>query len=440
KNPMLQRVYATAFRSSKELKEYLNQLEEAKKRDHRKLGKEMGLFHFHEWAPGSPFFTGKGSVIYNELQAFLREKYFLHGYKEVITPQIYDVELFQTSGHAANYAESMYFTKAEEKDFGLKPMNCPGHCLLFGADWHSYRDLPLRMADFGRLHRFEKSGTMHGLSRVRSFCQDDAHVFCSLQQMPSEIEAFMRLLAEVYRDLGMLEYKVYLSTRPSRRLGSEQVWDQAEGALKTALENLKIPYEINAGDGAFYGPKLDIMFVDAIRRPWQLGTLQVDFNMPERFQLKYSGEDNQEHRPVMLHRAILGSLERFISVYLEHTSGHLPLWLSPVQVRLLNVTDRASEACQRILQELKTHRIRAEFDARNEKLNYKIREAQLQKIPQMWILGDQEVAAGSVSIRHSSGRVENGLPLSKALDQLLKSIQEKIWNDHKGDNLAENTH
>ena len=436
KNPMLQRIYATAFRNSKELSEYLQQLEEAKRRDHRKLGKEMGLFHFHDWAPGSPFFTGKGSIIYTELQNYLREVYFKNGYQEVITPQIFDLDLFKTSGHAKNYAENMYFTRVDERDFGVKPMNCPGHCLFFSMDWHSYRDLPLRVADFGRLHRFEKSGTMHGLSRVRTFCQDDAHVFCTREQVQTEIETFVKLLTQVYRDLGMDSFQIYLSTRPEKRMGSDAGWDWAESILQQSMKAMNIPFDFNPGDGAFYGPKLDVMFVDAIKRRWQLGTLQVDFNLPDAFNLKYSGEDNQEHRPVMLHRAIFGSLERFISVYLEHTAGHLPLWLSPIQVRILNVTDRSNVVCEQILQALRSQGVRAEFDRRNEKLNYKIREAQLQRIPQMWILGDQEVENGTVSVRHSSGQLENGLKVEIALERIQELIKSRALNTSKGEKIV----
>lgn len=403
KNPMLQRIYATAFGDKKDLEVHLQNIEEAKKRDHRKLGRELGLFMFHELAPGSPFFTGKGAVIYNELQRLMRDLYREHGYQEVITPQIFDVNLFHQSGHYENYRENMYFSKVEDRDFAAKPMNCPSHCLMFAAGKHSYRDLPLRMADFGRLHRFEKSGTMHGLTRVRTFCQDDAHIFCSLEQLQSEIVAFMKLLNQVYKIMGMDNYRIYLSTRPEKRMGSDQVWDQAEGALQKALELNDLPYTLNPGDGAFYGPKLDIMFVDALNRPWQLGTLQCDFNLPNNFNLKFTGEDNQEHQPVMLHRAIFGSLERFIGVYLEHTAGHLPPWLSPTQVVILNVTDRVNNYCVALEGELKSQNIRVEFDRRNEKLNYKIREAQMQKVPFMIIVGDQEAEKNTLSLRLRDG-------------------------------------
>lgn len=425
KNPMLQRLYATAFKDPKELEEHLKNLEEAKRRDHRKLGKELGLFQFHQLSPGAPFFTAKGAAIYNELQKFMRELYHEFGYGEVITPQIFDVELFKTSGHMANYKENMYFMRVDERDFSAKPMNCPSHCLMFGADRHSYRELPLRMADFGRLHRYERAGAMHGLTRVRSFCQDDAHIFCTIDQLQTEIANFIQLLNRVYAVLGMSEYKIYLSTRPPSRVGSDDVWDRAEGALAKALESLDLPFTINPGDGAFYGPKLDIMFVDAVKRPWQLGTLQVDFNLPELFDLKYTGEDNGEHRPVMLHRAILGSLERFIGVYLEHMAGHLPTWLSPVQAIVLNVTDRVNETCESILEGLKAKGFRADFDRRSEKLNFKIREAQMQKIPYMVIIGDKEAETNQVSVRLRDGRMINGMSLEAFYLMIETDVRER---------------
>ncbi len=425
KNPMLQRVYATAFQDKKELEKHLQNLEEAKKRDHRKLGKELGLFMFHEWAPGSPFFTGKGTIVYNELQRLIRDKYKQYNYQEVITPQIFDVSLFKTSGHYQNYKEDMYFMQADEREFGVKPMNCPSHCLLFGSTHHSYKDLPIRMADFGRLHRYEKSGAMSGLTRVRTFCQDDAHVFCTMDQLQGEIQNFMNLFNDVYQILGMTDYKIGLSTRPQARLGSDEVWDKAETALAESLKNLNLKYHINAGDGAFYGPKLDFQFTDAIGRLWQLGTLQCDFNLPEAFQLKYVGEDNSEHRPVMLHRAILGSLERFIGVYLEHTAGHLPVWLSPVQVMILNVTDRVNDYCETLQKNLMAENVRVEFDRKNEKLNYKIREAQMQKIPYMIIVGDQEAQNGKVSIRLRDGKMINGIEMNSFVNHITAEIKNR---------------
>ncbi len=425
KNAQLQRIYATAFNDKKELEEYLHNLEEAKKRDHRKLGKDLGLFYFDQLAPGSPFFAPKGAIIYNELQALMREKYLKFGYQEVITPQVYDVNLYHTSGHYENYRENMYFSRVDERDFSLKPMNCPGHCVLYSHEPKSYRDLPWRIADFGRLHRYERSGVMHGLARVRTFCQDDAHIYCRMDQIQDEIAGFMTMLNEVYHVMGMDNYKIFLSTRPAKRMGSDEVWDLAEGSLARALESLKLPYTVNAGDGAFYGPKLDIMFVDAVKRSWQLGTLQCDFNLPQAFKLSYTGDDNKDHTPVMLHRAILGSLERFIGVYLEHTAGHLPTWLAPVQVQLMSITDRQIEYAHKLGKQLKGLGVRAHVDERGEKLGYKIREAQLQKIPYMITLGDKERDAGTVSIRLRSGKVFDAVPFKEFSDKLVQEIRER---------------
>lgn len=425
KNAMLQRVYATAFNDKKELEEHLKNIEEAKKRDHRKLGKELGLFYFHQLSPGSPFFAPKGSIIYNELQAFIREMYLKYQYNEVITPQVFDVDLFHQSGHYANYRENMYFTRVDERDFSLKPMNCPSHCLLYQAERKSYRELPWRVADFGRLHRYERSGVMHGLNRVRTFCQDDAHIFCRMDQLQVEIASFITMLNEIYHTLGMDNYIIYLSTRPEKRMGSDEIWDKAEGALSEALKSLNLPFRINAGDGAFYGPKLDIMFVDALKRPWQLGTLQVDFNMPNAFDLSYVGEDNGAHRPVMLHRAILGSLERFIGVYLEHTAAHFPLWLSPVQIAVLTVTDRQLEYARQLEKQMKAVGIRAMVDERGEKLGYKIREAQMQKVPYMVILGDKEVENGNVSLRLNNGQLIESLKAQDFMQKVVNEIKER---------------
>jgi threonyl-tRNA synthetase len=429
KNAQLQRIYATAFNDKKDLEEYLKNLEEAKKRDHRKLGKELGLFHFHPYAPGSPFFAPGGAIIYNQLQYFMRDLYVKYGYQEIITPQVFDLELFKASGHWDNYRENMYFTKVDERDFGLKPMNCPSHCLLFQAERKSYRELPWRVADFGRLHRYERSGVMHGLTRVRTFCQDDAHVFCAVNQLQEEIQRFMNMLQEAYQTLGLNEYTIFLSTRPEKRMGSDEIWDKAEGALKTALENLNLPYKINPGDGAFYGPKLDIMFVDAIKRPWQLGTLQLDFNMPIAFKLGYVGEDNKEHTPVMLHRAILGSLERFIGVYLEHTAAHLPTWLSPQQVAILTVSDRQLSYGREVESRLKAVGLRAWLDERGEKLGYKIREAQTKKTPYMLVLGDKETEQKNVSVRLNNGQMVNQLSLDSFIESITKEVRERNLNN-----------
>ncbi|MGE0527224.1 MAG: threonine--tRNA ligase, partial [Bdellovibrionales bacterium] len=329
------------------------------------------------------------------------------------------------SGHYDNYRENMYFTAVEERDFSMKPMNCPGHCLLYHAERKSYRDLPWRIADFGRLHRYERSGVMHGLNRVRTFCQDDAHIFCRLDQLQEEIVRFVTMLNEVYHTLGMDEYRIHLSTRPEKRMGSDDVWNRAEAALAEGLKALNLPYTVNPGDGAFYGPKLDIMFVDALKRPWQLGTLQVDFNLPRAFDLSYIGEDNAPHQPVMLHRAILGSLERFIGVYLEHTAGHLPTWLAPVQVALLTVTDRQLEYARELNALLAAAGVRTHLDERGEKLGYKIREAQLQKIPYMLILGERELEKKTVSVRLRNGKSFESLDAKDFSDKLLHEIKER---------------
>ena len=421
----LQRIYATAFEDKKTLKKHLDLLEEAKKRDHRKIGKELGLFIFNSLSPGSPFFAPKGALIYRELQSYMREKYQKHEYHEVITPQIFDADLFHKSGHYENYKENMYFTEIDGREFSVKPMNCPGHCILYASYKKSYRDLPFRIADFGRLHRYERSGVMHGLTRVRTFCQDDAHIFCTMPQLQSEIESFMSFLKEVYEDLGMPEYKVCLSTRPEKRMGSDKVWDQSEGALKSALEHLQLNYTVSEGEGAFYGPKLDVVFVDALKRPWQLGTLQCDFNLPQAFDLKFTSPENDEQRPVMLHRAILGSLERFIGVYLEHTAGRLPSWLSPVQVKILNLNEKHNTYCETLLKSIKDRGIRAELDIRSEKLGYKIRQSQLEKVPFMVIVGDKEVENGTLSVRNLDGVVINSVPVSRFLDLVEEDIKKR---------------
>lgn len=433
----LQRVYATAFADKKDLDLYLSRMEEAKKRDHRKLGKELGLFMFHHFAPGSPFFTGKGSIIYNELVNFMRDLYREFDYQEVITPQVFDLELFKQSGHYANYRENMYFAAidesaqkeqvegVDERQASMKPMNCPSHCLIFGHEKKSYRELPIRMADFGRLHRFERSGVMHGLTRVRTFCQDDAHIFCTEAQIEQEFTAFMKLTAKTYEKLGMTDFKIVVATRPEKRMGTEESWDHAENALKNGLDKLGYKYTIAPGDGAFYGPKIEIHFVDAIGRSWQLGTLQIDPNLPEAFDLQYVGEDNTNHRPIMLHRAILGSLERFIGIYLEHTGGKLPAWLAPIQVVIMNLTDKQDAYAQECLATLKRMGIRAEYDSRNEKLGYKIREAQLQKIPYMLVVGDQEVQNRTVTVRLNDGRNINGLPFDEFAEVMAREVKER---------------
>ncbi len=400
RNAMLCRVYGTAWFSQKELDEHLKRLEEAKARDHRKLGRELDLFSFHGEAPASPFFHAKGAALYNALVDYIRELYHKYGYSEVITPQVLDVNLWKTSGHYDNYAENMYFTTAEEREYAVKPMNCPCHCLMFRGSKHSYRDLPIRMADFGRLHRYERSGVTHGLTRVRTFCQDDAHLFCAPEQIKSEMAAFLSLLREVYDTFGFEDMRVALSTRPEKRLGSDAIWDAAENALAEAMTEADMPFTLNPGEGAFYGPKIEFQILDALRRPWQLGTLQVDYMLPERFELHYTLADGSEGRPVMLHRAILGSLERFIGILVEHTAGAFPLWLAPVQAVVLPITDRVHDHARSVAEEARALGLRVELDLRNEKINAKIRDHQLMKVPYMLVIGDREAAAGQVAVRH----------------------------------------
>ncbi|MDP1833090.1 MAG: threonine--tRNA ligase [Geothrix sp.] len=422
RNPMLSRIYGTAFHTPKELDEHLKRLEEAKARDHRKLGKELGLYSFHPEAPASPFFHPKGTQVYNELVTYIRELYFKYGYSEVITPQILDVALWKTSGHYENFAENMYFTTAEEREYALKPMNCPGHCLMFGSQKHSYRDLPIRYADFGRLHRYERSGVTHGLTRVRTFCQDDGHLFCTPEQVKTEMASFLTLLKEVYDTFGFGGMRVALSTRPEKRLGSDEIWDAAERALGEALDEAGMPYTLNPGEGAFYGPKIEFQLLDALKRPWQLGTLQVDYMMPERFDLKYTRADGTEGRPIMLHRAILGSLERFMGILVEHTAGAFPAWLAPVQVAVLPITDRAHAFSIEAAAQAKARGLRAELDLRNESLKAKIRDAQLAKVPYMLVIGDREAEAGTVSVRHRH-RGDLGV---QALDGFLATLAEEV--------------
>ncbi len=399
KNEMLQRIYGTAFATPKELRQHLALLEEAKRRDHRRLGKELDLFSFNPVAPGSPFFHPKGALIYNELVSYMRGLYQRYGYQEVLTPQIFDVDLWHRSGHYENYKENIFFTEVEGRDFGVKPMNCPGHTYIYAAKKHSYRDLPLRYADFARLHRFERSGVLAGLTRVRSFSQDDAHIFCTPEQIESEVSGVLRMINEVYQTFGFEEVHFYLATRPEKRLGDDATWDRAEAALAGALNANDIAYEVNVADGAFYGPKIDFIVLDALRREWQLATIQLDFMLPERFDLSYVTANGDEARPVMIHRAVLGSIERFMGILIEHCGGDFPLWLAPVQVKIVTVTDNQDAYARQVDAQLRQAGIRCELDLRNEKLGYKIREAEMQKIPYTVVIGDKEVQAGIVAPR-----------------------------------------
>lgn len=398
--PMLQRIYAACFETKEQLKEHLTMLEEAKKRDHRKLGKELELFIFDPVAPASPFFMPKGTMVYNGLVDFMRRVYKQYDYQEVITPQVLDVDLWHTSGHYEKYKENMYFTHIDDREFALKPMNCPCHMLMFSHHRYSYRDLPLRFADFGRLHRHEKSGVVAGLTRVRTFCQDDAHIFISTEGIQEEIQTLMDMFFIGYEHFGFKKIKIGFSTRPETRVGSDEAWDKAEAALKAALDSSGRDYFINEGDGAFYGPKIDIQVADAIGRYHQLGTIQLDFQLPDRFDLKYTNEKGEMERPVVIHRALLGSLERFIGVYLEHVGGAFPFWISPEQAVIIPVKNELHlEAAKVLEKELKSKGFRVRVDERNESMGFKTRQAQTGKIPFMLVLGDKEIEEKMVAVR-----------------------------------------
>lgn len=425
RNPMLQRIYGASFLSQKELDEHLARMEAARARDHRKVGKEMGLFQFHPLAPASPFFLPKGATVYNLLLGYMRELYGKYGYQEVVTPQVFDSELFKISGHYDNYKENMYFTEVEEREFGVKPMNCPGHCLMYGGQAFSYRDLPVRYADFGRLHRYERSGVTQGLTRVRTFCQDDAHIFCALDQMPAEMDRFIDLVDEVYGTFGFTDVRVGLGTRPEKYLGKIENWDKAEKALAQAFEKRGRAFFINAGDGAFYGPKLDFQVMDAIGRPWQLGTLQVDFSNPDRFDLTYTGEDGQKHRPVMLHRAVLGSLERFFGILIEHTGGDFPLWLASEQARVVPVSEKFNATANEVRDKLVASGLRATVDLRNEKLGAKIRHGELDKVPAVLVIGEKEQAAGTVSLRRRGSGDQGARPVDALVAEMKEAVASR---------------
>lgn len=403
RNRMLQRVYGTAWESKDGLEKYLHQIAEAEKRDHRKLGTELNLYFFDPSAPASPFFLPKGAIVYNELITFVRQLYRKYGYQEVVTPQILNVDLWKRSGHYDNYRDNMFFVDIDERQYGVKPMNCPAHAILFSNGLHSYRDLPIRYADFGRLHRYERSGATHGLTRVRSLTQDDAHIFCAPDQIGAEVNGFIALLREAYDVFKFAEIRVALSLRPEKRVGAEEIWDKAEAALEEVLAESGLDYERMPGEGAFYGPKIDFFVPDAIGREWQLGTVQLDFSLPERFDLEYVAEDGSRQRPVVIHRAGLGSLERFIGVLVEHMAGAFPLWLSPVQATVIPITDRNVAYGRTVQSRLAQTGLRVEINDSNDRMNAKIRAAQLQKIPYMLVIGDREEAAGQVAVRRRSG-------------------------------------
>ena len=401
RNQPMQRVYGTAFFSDKELQAYLTRIEEAKKRDHRKLGRELGLFFFHPWAPGAAFWMKKGTILYHQLADYMREVLYPAGYSEVKTPLIFNKALWETSGHWHHYRQNMFLIEAEEEQMGVKAMNCPGHMLVFGSQVRSYRDLPIRLHEQTPLHRNEASGVLSGLTRVRQFSQDDAHCFVREDQIGEEVERLLRLVKRVYDDFGLVP-EMKLSTRPEEFLGEIATWEHAESELKRALDAVGVPYTINEGDGAFYGPKIDFDVTDAIGRKWQCATIQLDYQLPQRFDLKYIGADNAEHRPVVIHRAIFGSFERFIAMLIENTAGAFPLWVAPVQAIVLPIADRHVEYSQQVHDRLAAAGLRVEIDTRQEKVNYKIREAQVQKIPYMLVVGDREAAGGLVAVRSRS--------------------------------------
>jgi threonyl-tRNA synthetase len=421
RNAMLQRIYGTAWRTEKELKAYLHRLEEAEKRDHRKLGRELSLFHLQEEAAGSVFWHPKGWMVYREVEAYMRRRLDASDYQEVKTPQLIDRKLWEESGHWEKFRDNM-FTAADEGDrvLALKPMNCPGHVQIFRQGLKSYRDLPLRLAEFGSCHRSEPSGALHGLMRVRQFTQDDAHIFCAEDQINVETVAFCELLQSVYRDFGFENVNVLFADRPPVRAGEDAVWDRAEAALREAVDTTGLDWSLNPGEGAFYGPKLEFHLTDAIGRSWQCGTLQVDFVLPERLDASYIGEDGAKHRPVMLHRAILGSFERFMAILIEHHAGKLPLWLAPVQVVVATITEAADDAAKAVCDRLAEVGLRAELDLRNEKINYKVREHSLAKTPYIFVLGEREAAEKTVSVRKLGDKRQEVLALDKAVDILRK--------------------
>ncbi|MCY4576380.1 MAG: threonine--tRNA ligase [Chloroflexi bacterium] len=422
-NPQLQRIYGALFETQEELDAHLERLAEAERRDHRRLGRELDLFFFDPIAPASPFFLPKGATVYNLMVDFIRELYDKYGYQEVITPQIFLTDLWKQSGHYDNYLENMYLTQSDEIEYGVKPMNCPGHCVVYQSQLHSYRALPLRLADFGRLHRNERSGVTHGLTRVRSFSQDDAHIFCRLDQVQDEFSSLIRMMRDVYEAFGLNEPRYTLSLRPEKRVGSDETWDRAEEALREALTLAGADFEEIPNEGAFYGPKIDLFSQDALRREWQLSTFQLDFNLPERFDLEYVTEDNTRERPVMIHRAILGSLERFFGVLLEHNAGAFPVWLAPVQATVIPIADRHIPYAQQVQEQLHAAGLRCEIDDRNERMNAKIREAQTRHVPYMLVVGDREAESGAVAVRRRENSENLGAaPISEFVERVLGEV------------------
>jgi threonyl-tRNA synthetase len=424
-NPMLQRIYGTAWRDKKELAAYLHRLEEAEKRDHRKLGKQLDLFHFQDEAPGMAFWHAKGRVIYRLAEGYMREKLDEYGYQEVETPQVLDRSLWERSGHWDKFAGGMFTTHLDDRDYAIKPMNCPGHIQLFNQGLKSHRDLPLRIAEFGVVHRNEPSGTLHGLMRARRFTQDDAHVFCTEAQLQDEVAALIDMVFETYRDFGFTEIELALSLRPEKRVGGDDLWDKAEAALDQALKAKGLEFRVQPGEGAFYGPKIEFTLHDSIGRAWQCGTIQVDFSMPGRLGAHYIAEDNSKQVPVMIHRAILGSVERFIGILLEHYAGQLPVWLSPTQAIVMNITDRQAEYVKEVAKTLRGKGFRVETDLRNEKIGFKIREHTLQRVPYLLVVGDREVESRSVAVRDRAGQDLGILQLDAFIDRLSEEIANR---------------
>ncbi|MDH5652404.1 MAG: threonine--tRNA ligase [Gammaproteobacteria bacterium] len=422
KNEMLQRIYGTAWTDKKALKDYLFRLEEAEKRDHRKLGRKLDMFHIQEEAPGMVFWHDKGWIIYKEIEQYVRNKIRAHGYQEVNTPKLADRVLWEKSGHWEKFRDGMFTTSSENREYAVKPMNCPCHVQIFNQGLKSYRDLPLRMAEFGSCHRNEPSGTLHGLMRVRAFTQDDAHIFCTEAQIQAEVSSFIDLLYEVYADFGFQDVIIKLSTRPEQRVGSDEVWDKAEHALETALNAKGLEWDLQPGEGAFYGPKIEFSLRDCLNRVWQCGTIQVDFSMPGRLGAEYVAEDGERKTPVMLHRAILGSMERFIGILIEHYAGQFPDWLAPVQAVVMNITDTQSEYVREVAEELKKHGLRARSDLRNEKIGFKIREHTLQKVPYQLVIGDREMNNRTVAVRTRGGEDLGTMSVKDFAEKLTLSI------------------
>ena len=424
-NEMLQRIYGTAWATKDELQQYLTMLEEAEKRDHRKLGRELDLFHIDDHAPGLIFWHPKGWTLWQNVEQYMRQVYIENGYQEVKGPQILEQALWEKTGHWDKYSENMFVTESEKRLFALKPMNCPGHILIFKQGIKSYRDLPLRFGEFGNCHRNEPSGGLHGIMRVRGFTQDDGHIFCTEDQIQEEVKAFTTLLQKVYKDFGFTNIIYKLSTRPEKRIGTDESWDRAEAALAEGLRASGCEFEYLPGEGAFYGPKIEYTLKDALGRPWQCGTVQVDPNLPERLGAEYVGEDGARHRPIMLHRAILGSLERFIGILIEGSAGALPAWLAPVQVAVLNITDAQAEYAKTVAKTLQAHGIRVNLDLRNEKITYKIREHSMQKLPYLIVTGDKEMAAGAVAVRARGGKDLGAMPLEAFVQRILDDVANK---------------